>query len=163
MYLSTHFTLEEMTYSDKANELGIDNSLSITNDNHIVIIRNLMHIAETVLEPARKHFGLPITPGSGFRCPILNKAVGGSPASQHMQGAAVDFEIPGVSNLNLAYWLAGNIPKFDQIILDNYDENDPFGGWVHISATIYSNRMERRTMGKTISGMGLPALLTSDI
>ena len=47
-------------------------------------------------------------------------------------GQAVDFEIAGVPNIKIAYWLQNNV-DFDQLILEFYNPNDPAGGWVHVS------------------------------
>lgn len=156
MHLTTNFTLKEMTHSDKAIELGIDNSLDPDNEKDAKIIRNLTYICETVLEPARKHYNKWIKPNSGYRCKELNTAVGGSPASQHMKGEAVDFEIRDVANIDLAYWLSKHIKDFDQIILERYEKGKPSAGWVHMSNIKSANRNECRTIGPHISALGLP-------
>lgn len=156
MRLTDHFTLYEMTHSDKAIELRIDNTLDPNDARNTKLISNLTYLCETILEPARKHYGKPITPSSGYRCKDLNTAVGGSPASQHMNGEAVDFEIPGVANIDLAYWLADNIRTFDQIILERYEEGKPSAGWVHMSNIASANRNECRTIGPIVSALGLP-------
>lgn len=44
------------------------------------------------LNRVREEFGQPITVTSGYRCPAHNKAIGGSPKSQHMLGTAVDIQ-----------------------------------------------------------------------
>lgn len=44
------------------------------------------------LNRVREEFGKPITVTSGYRCPAHNKAIGGSPKSQHMMGTAVDIQ-----------------------------------------------------------------------
>ena len=42
------------------------------------------------LERARVQANTPFVITSGFRCPAHNKAVGGKPASAHLEGKAVD-------------------------------------------------------------------------
>lgn len=84
MKLSEHFTFEELTRSATASRLKIENSPSET------ITKNLTVLAETVLEPLRESFGKPIIVTSGFRSQSLNRAVGGSPTSQHCYGQAAD-------------------------------------------------------------------------
>ncbi len=163
MQLSTHFTLEEMTRSDTAEKYMIDNTLSIKNDKQAALITNLQRVCDSILEPVRVHYDVPITPSSGYRCPKLNSIVRGSPASQHTRGEAVDFEVGGVSNLELAHWVKDNIPDFDQLILERYDPKDPEGGWVHVSISGSAPRKEVRTMGRTVSATSLPTLPTSDI
>ena len=80
MRLTEHFKLSEFTNSSTATARGIDNT---PNEQQIA---NLKRICEEILEPLRAFAGQPIIIGSGFRCPALNKAVGGVKNSQHMTG-----------------------------------------------------------------------------
>ena len=158
MFLSDHFTLAEMTNSMYAQRHGINNRLKVGNSRDDWVIQNLTHLCTTILEPVRTHFGKPITPSSGYRCEELNKAIGGSARSQHMVGEAVDFEIAGVRNIDLAYWCQSNL-GFDQLILECYDPDDGEAGWVHISTRRESsNRNVVNTMGRSIFAKGLPDL-----
>lgn len=84
MYLSKHFTLDEMLKSPTAARLGIDNTPNAEQ------LENLRDLVEYILEPLRLHYGRAIIVTSGFRCQKLNKAVGGSATSQHATGQAVD-------------------------------------------------------------------------
>ena len=69
---------------------------------------------------------------------------------------AVDFEIPGIDNLELAHWMAENT-GFDQLILEFYDGQDPVSGWVHGSwVNTHSNRREILTYTNGIYTRGLP-------
>lgn len=126
IYLSKHFTLTELTRSQTAIRRGINN----TPDNRA--LARLKALARNVLEPVRVNFGIPFYPSSGFRCPKLNRAVGSSSKSQHVKGEAVDFEIPGISNLELHNWIKDNL-DVDQNILEFYDGVDPNSGWCHVS------------------------------
>lgn len=131
--LSEHFTLRELCKSHDAIRLGIDN----TPDDEIV--ENLKHVCENILEPIRKHYGVAFVPNSGYRSVELNSHIGGVKNSQHMTGQAVDIEVPGVSNFDLASWVATHLP-YDQVILENYHSGDPHSGWVHVSYKVESNR-----------------------
>lgn len=93
-FISPHFSLAELTRSIKASLLGIENSLDPANPQHQPIIENLRNLCTIVLEPLRKHFNEPILINSGYRCPALNKAVGGVLNSQHLTGQAADIRIP---------------------------------------------------------------------
>lgn len=127
MHLSKHFTLHELTKSSTADRLGIDNTTSNLN-----IIDNLTVLCNEVLEPIRIYYGIPFSPGSGFRCLELNRILNSKDTSQHVLGQAVDIEIPIVDNYKLFIWCKYNI-DFDQLILEYYIKDKPTSGWIHIS------------------------------
>jgi len=133
MQLSKHFTLEELTRSDTAARLGIDNTP------HAPEIAKLTKLCDLVLEPIRYRYNVPIYPSSGFRCLELNRKIGSSDKSQHIKGEAVDFEVKGVPNMDVALWIKDNV-EFDQLILEFYKEGDPNSGWVHCSHAGRDNR-----------------------
>ena len=133
MQLSKNFTLTEFTKSQTALRQGIDNTPS---DEHLEAAKVLF---ENVVQPVRDHFG-PTVINSGYRGPDLNKAVGGSSTSQHCKGQAVDIEIPGVANYDVAVYIRDNL-DFDQLILEFYTPGIPNSGWVHVS---YNNTGDQR-------------------
>ena len=135
MKLSENFSLAEMTKSQTATRKGIDNKPSTEH------IENLIHLAESVLQPVRDHFGKSVMISSGYRSPELCEAIGSSTKSQHARGEAADFEIAGVDNKELATWISKNT-EFDQLILEFYDEGDPNSGWVHCSAVKEGSRAQ---------------------
>jgi len=156
MQLSPHFTATEMSVSDTAVRLGIDNTPSPA------VLENLKALCEAILEPIRVHFGKPIKVTSAYRAPEVNKVVGGNLKGQHPAGQAVDFEITGVSNIALAQTVIDLKLKFDQLILEFHVVGDPNSGWVHCSHKKEgSNRGEVLTAskkdGKTVYSKGLPA------
>jgi putative chitinase len=126
MKLSEHFTLEEMIVSPTAKKLGLSNNPTVQH------IENMKYCCENILEPVRTHFGKPVQINSSYRSPLVNKAVGGSSTSQHVNGQAIDFEIVGVDNRIVADWIADNL-QFDQVILEFYTKGDKNSGWVHAS------------------------------
>ena len=133
MKLSENFSLEELTKSQTATRLGIDNTPDMT------AIINLRALCKNVLQPIRDNFGIPFSPNSGFRSLELNEKLGSSSTSQHCKGQAVDIEVPTMSNLELANWCSTML-DYDQSILEFYKEKEPSSGWVHISYNIESNR-----------------------
>ena len=148
MNLSEHFTLREFTRSQTAERLGIDNA---PDSDQMISLRT---IAQNILEPIRIVFDVPFAPSSGFRCEELNDRIGGSRTSQHCKGEAVDIELPGVSNLELARWCQDNL-NFDQLILECWDGR-PDSGWVHISKA-EDNRLEVLTYQRGVGySVGLP-------
>ena len=82
-----YFTLHELTRSATAELRGINNTPSQE------AVDNLHLLVEHILDPLREAWGKPIKVNSGFRCPRLNKEVGGSPSSQHMKGEAADITV----------------------------------------------------------------------
>ena len=133
MKLSPHFSLDEMTKSQTAVRKGIPN---VPKDEHIEAMKLL---CEHILEPVREQYGKPFAPSSGYRSGELCVAIGSSVNSQHAKGEAADFEVPGISNLEVAGWIAGNL-DFDQLILEHYEGGNT--GWIHCSYKGQGNRKE---------------------
>jgi len=143
--LTEHFALEEMTVSPTAKRLGIPNTPTATH------IENMRYCCEKILEPVRAKFG-PVTINSSYRAPLVNKAVGGSKTSQHVNGQAIDFEVKGVDNKKVADWVADNL-EFDQVILEFYSAGDKNSGWVHASIKKEGgNRKQRLVATKSKAG-----------
>ena len=123
--VTMHFTIEELCASDTAKARGISNK---PNTEQII---NLVYLAANVLEPLRVAMGEPIKIGSGFRCPALNKAVGGVGNSQHMKGQAADLCIDGDIEKGKRWfnYIRLHLP-FDQLI---WEHNAKGSYWVHVS------------------------------
>ena len=126
MNLTANFTLKELTKSDTATRLGLDN----TPDDEA--LENLKTLCEMVLQPVRDHYGKGVKVNSAYRSPESNAAVGGSKTSDHCKGMAADIEIPGVANADLAQFIMDNL-NYTQLILEFYTPGIPDSGWVHVS------------------------------
>lgn len=137
MKLSEHFNLSEFQVSETAARRGIDMTVPPE------LIPRLVAWCENIGEPVRRHFG-PVVLSSGYRPPKLNRIIGGSDSSQHTLAEAGDFEVPGVSNVAVAQWIARNC-KFDQLILEFVTQGVPHSGWVHASYRAGKNRMQTLT------------------
>jgi zinc D-Ala-D-Ala carboxypeptidase len=118
--VTTHFTLEELEFSQLASRQGIDN---IPDANEVMQLATLCRL---VLEPARALLGVPLHVDSGFRSPAINNLVGGAPDSAHLDGRAADV-IPIGLELRAAFATlkASDIP-FDQLIIECNE-------WLHLS------------------------------
>lgn len=146
MNLTKNFTLAELTVSPTARRLGIPNTPTAEH------IENMKYCCEKILEPVRAHFGRPVKVNSSYRSPAVNRAVGGSKTSQHVNGQAIDFEIPGVDNKVVADWIGDNL-EFDQLILEFYTAGDASSGWVHASIKREGgNRRQRLIAQKSKTG-----------
>ena len=125
MNLSRNFSLLELTKSDTAIRLDIDNNPNADQ------IEKLKALCENILQPVRDHFGrVKVT--SGYRSPELCAAIGSSVNSQHAKAEAADFEVLGVDNAEVADWINMNCTT-DQLILEFYTPGEPNSGWVHCS------------------------------
>ena len=87
MQLSKNFSLAELTKSQTAERMGLDNNPSEGE------VENLRLLCERVLQPVRDHFNKVVTISSGYRNEILSQKIGSSSKSQHCKGMAADFEI----------------------------------------------------------------------
>lgn len=133
--LTPHFRLSEFTRSATASRMNIDNSLNPDNPQHAKIISNLKNLCVQVLEPLREHAGKPILVGSGYRCPSLNKAVGGVPNSQHQTGEAADIHLyTNAEGREWFTWLMDNT-AFDQLL---FERESPTSNhyWIHVSCRL---------------------------
>lgn len=154
MNLTKNFTFAEMTKSDTALRFGMGNHPGETE------LENLKVLCEQVLQPIRDHYGRGVKVNSGFRHPLVNAKVNGSPRSDHCRGMAADIEIPGLPNPDLAEWIRDNL-KFTQLILEFYTSGVPDSGWVHVSYNPHDLKMQTLTArvkdGKTEYVDGLVA------
>ncbi len=152
--LTPHFTLAELTVSPTAKRLGLPNTPTAEH------IANMKYCCEKILEPVRAKFG-PVQVNSSYRSPAVNKAVGGSKTSQHVNGQAIDFEVPGVDNKKVADWVADNL-EFDQVILEFYTAGDKNSGWVHASIKKEGGNRRQRLIAKKSKAGGTQYVPVAD-
>ena len=89
MQITKNISLKELTQSQTA----LRNNLSNEPASHH--ITNLTQLCENVLQPLRDYYEAPIKITSGYRSEELASLIGSKATSQHCQGEAADFEIPG--------------------------------------------------------------------
>ena len=144
MRLSKNFTLSEITKSNTAKRLGIKN---VPNQEHL---NNMQILIRDLIQPMRDALG-PIRISSGYRSPVLNRAIGGSTKSQHCKGQAVDiqfWEKGEMCNKKVYDWVLKEGIEFDQMI------NEFDYAWIHISFNSGKNRKQvleayKNDQGKT--------------
>jgi zinc D-Ala-D-Ala carboxypeptidase len=116
----TLITIESLCYSDTAIARGIDNSPPSS------LLPNLRRLASG-LDSIQIVLRSAIDISSGYRCPELNRIVGGTPGSQHQQGEAADFVCTAFGEpIQVATAIVNSSVDYDQIILE-------FARWVHVS------------------------------
>lgn len=123
-----HFTLQELKKSVTADKLGIDNSIPLS------IIPNIEILINQVLNPIREYMNEPIYVNSGYRCPLLNKAVGGVAGSQHILGQAADITTRSRKNDLIMERYIEETLTFDQMIV--------YKNFIHISYKNEGNRKQ---------------------
>ena len=116
-----YFSLSEFLNSATAKRLGIDNTPTFE------VVDNLNKLAD-YLDVIREKVGKPILISSGFRCPVLNKAVGGVANSQHLKGLAADLICSDMESLEKVLRDTGG---FDQLIKEHRKGSKSF--WFHVS------------------------------
>lgn len=119
---SEFFTLRELTKSSTASRNHIDNTPSAE------IIQNLQYGVDMVLDPLRRLYGKPIVITSGYRCPELNKRVGGVANSWHTQGNAADIHVSSLAEASKIFSNLQKIPSVDTALF----EHSKNGQWLHV-------------------------------
>ena len=117
-----HFKLKEFDKSDTNRRLYIDNTPSPQ------VEERLRQLVDYVLDPLREAYGKPIYVNSGYRCPALNRAVGGVAHSQHLTGEAADITGGNCQENRRLYELLRQLQlPVDQVI------NEHGFTWLHVS------------------------------
>lgn len=121
-----YFSIAELSRSDTAQKRRINNTPT---DKERKAMQTLI---ERLLDPIRVAWGSPITVTSGYRCPALNKAVGGASNSHHMRGMAADITVGSrAGNARLFQLIRSGGYDFTQLIWERGGSDGP--DWVHVS------------------------------
>lgn len=111
-------------------------------------------LVDEVLQPLRDAWGEPLAINSGYRCPEVNKAVGGVPTSQHTKGEAADvcpFGRNGHGDIETVRQLAQKAVEldlpFDQMIL--------YPSFVHFSHRLKGEQRRQILYNKRYTGKKL--------
>jgi len=142
--LTAHFSWAEASRSKTADAKGIDNSIPD------LLRPNIEQVAAT-MEQVRTLLGdHPLRVNSWYRCPDLNRAVGGSPRSMHMKGLAVDFETDHILNSRAFELIAKSDIVFDQLI---HERTRSGADWIHLGLSYGSPRQQvLAASGDTLGG-----------
>lgn len=140
MQLSDHFSYQELTHSDTASRLDIDNEPNDVQLSNLTILAEGLEVVRTKLD------GHAIRVSSGFRSMDLNRYLRSKDTSYHTFGLAADFTCPGFGDVNhVMRTLASSSIEFDQLILE-------FGRWIHIAFPKGTDKPRRQMLAIGKSG-----------
>jgi len=131
MKLTPHFTFEELTVTSH-DSLQKSNRISAES-----FTKQLKYTAGA-LEEVRELLGVPLTVTSGFRMPILNKAVGGSATSKHTVGLCADVIPVGMAVKDAFDKITKNKDKLGsvrKIIIEGVKGKS----WLHIQSKVLAS------------------------
>ena len=144
MKLSPNFTLNELTRSQTAARLDIDNRPSTS------VLIQLVYLAR-FMEDVRALCGhRPIFVSSGYRAPKLNREIGGAANSDHQTGTAIDFKVSGMSNRDVFALIKRSHLQYKKLILEFPDSLS--GGWIHLAIAPLAKNVERINLIATREG-----------
>jgi len=127
MKLTANFSLAEFEASTTAAARKIDNSIPQALMPNVITLANWL---QALRDRLTKHLDRPVAirVSSGYRGPALNKAVGGSKTSAHMQALAADITAVGMTVDQLFTFIREHMADMpaDQVIHE-------FGRWVHVA------------------------------
>ena len=138
--MSKYFNMLELCHSDTADMNHIDNTPSEEIKEHL---EELMEF----LDGLRKEWGSPIRITSGYRCPQLNKKVGGSATSAHMIGYAVDMQPIKRPFKDFVEFVKNYLSdkEYDQLLLETSSKGTK---WIHLG--LYNQKGEQRKQIKNL-------------
>ena len=142
--ISKNFSYREFEKSATAERLDICNVIID------VRVRNAIRaLVLNVLQPMRDKLGLPEHISSGYRCPELNREVGGTPDSQHTRGEAADIYVlledgTRMPSVELARVIVSMDLPYDQLIL--------YPTFVHVSHKLSGAQRHRILYNKSYKG-----------
>jgi len=147
MKLSENFLISEFTASATADANGITNEPT---KEHLIAMTALV---SCTMQPVRNYWGRVVIT-SGYRSPLLNSIVGGSPTSQHALAEACDFHVPGTSCLEVAQWIVDSDIKFDQLIFEESfgEDGRKESEWCHISYSRFGDNRREVLSAKVTPG-----------
>lgn len=117
--ISRNFDWSEFEATSHASELarrGVRNVIS-----SFEVRDSVLALVRKVLQPLRDVYQKPMKVNSGYRCPELNRLVGGVSTSQHVKGEAADIHTGSQAETFRLAHLAKSTPEIwaeiDQMIL----------------------------------------------
>ena len=134
--MSKYFSLKELIASTEAYKRKIDNTPGEEEKEHL---EELMEFMDGI----RSTWGSAIIVTSGYRCPELNEAIGGSKKSAHQAGYAVDC-VPANNKKKKFFEFCKEYLKdrdFDELL---FEKNNSGSIWIHIALKSIDGKQRRK-------------------
>ena len=134
--MSKYFSLKELIASTEAYKRKIDNTPGEEENAHL---EELMEFMDGI----RSAWGSAIIVTSGYRCPELNEAIGGSKKSAHLAGYAVDC-VPANNRKKEFFEFCKEYLKdldFDEML---FEKNSKGAIWIHIALKSIDGKQRKK-------------------
>lgn len=133
--LSKYLKAKDFTRSETAQLKKIDNRLPLA------LLEDAKKIC-AIYDRIYDHFNGNVFLSSGYRCFLLNQAVGGSDTSQHKKAQAIDVQAKkGLKNRDVLNWVRTNL-TYNQLIWEFGTSTEP--KWTHVG---YGTKMQFLKIG----------------
>ena len=117
--ISRNFSWSEFEHTEHEAELARMGKRNVIST--FEVRDSVLALVRKVLQPLRDVYQKPMTVNSGYRCPELNRIVGGVATSQHVKGEAADIHTGNQTETYRLAHLAKSTPEIweqvDQMIL----------------------------------------------
>ena len=149
MQLSKYFSEREFLLSETARINKINNTWESKE-----YLNNAIWLCSGWLDDFRQEVGM-LRVSSGYRCPELNKIVGGSKNSAHCFGLAADL-VPLEEDIHLAFDKILNLLRKDKLEWDQIIFEEPSGEqpWIHFG--LRKDGMRKQILHCPKNGVYLP-------
>ena len=135
-HMGKYFTQSELIASTEAYKRKIDNTPGEEEKEHLDELIEFM-------DDIRGAWGSAIIVRSGYRCPELNKAIGGVKKSAHQTGYAVDC-VPANNKKKKFFEFCKEYLKdrdFDELL---FEKNNSGSIWIHIALKSIDGKQRRK-------------------
>ena len=141
--ITENFSYWEFERSETADRNGLVNAITSA-----AVRDHVKELTESLLQPLRDAWGGGLIVSSGYRCPELNRLVGGKETSAHRTGYAADL-VPENGRVGDFFdfsekWLMASGRPFDQYIQEHTADRRTW--WLHLSL----KGMDGRQRGQVI-------------
>ena len=144
--ISRNFSWSEFEATSHATELarkGVRNVIP-----SFEVRDSVLALVRSVLQPLRDVYQKPMEVNSGYRCPELNRIVGGAATSQHVKGEAADIK----TGSQTESWRLARLAKTTPEIFREVDQMILYPTFVHLSHRRVGSQRNQILYNKSYKG-----------